>query len=667
MASIPRASSSLEGFFQVLPTIEKQYTSPSRSPDFATPKEAQRLSDDPVLARILHQYLPTQAREQVGASVHKLSRRVLQSSVLHHAIEAETNVPTLHPLTTFGEVNKTDPLRTCAGWKALKDICVEEGTVSIAYDKTKTDFNRRIAQFGIIHVWTPTAAMTMCPMSMTDGAATLLSRHLDDPDGDQPGRQAVFAETYKRLVSRDPRQSWTSGQWMTERTGGSDVSGTETVARRLTQGEIAEDEKLGLDQDILGQPLGPWRIDGFKWFSSATDSDVAVLLARTSQGISAFLIPMRRKVRGRAAHGTDEPDGEATELNGIRIQRLKEKLGTKGLPTAELEIKGARGWLIGQEGKGTKEISAILNITRLHAAAGSVSYWSRGLAVCRAFSKVRKARGRLLYDHPQHVLWMASETVKYWAAAHFSFFGIALLGCNDQRQEAVFQNTASETLISPDYSYRAALLRLLTPVIKARASVASVNGLRECIECLGGVGYCENNEDGGVMNLAKLYRDTLANTIWEGTASVMAEDVCRVVRDRRIAGGNVIPAIFASWVWGVLSHCRDRFTEECDAVEERLQTLIALAQDSSAEELEYHGRDLLTHLEVISCAVLLLHDASTDGDEVASHIASRYVWSHVAPHSRSQRRQTNWKDSASIDRKIFLGASFRHERQIGKL
>merc|ERR1712054_634996 len=116
---------------------------------------------------------------------------------------------------------------------------------------------------------------------MTDGAVKLLSRHLGQPDGDQPGRNAVFAESLRRLVSKNPREAWTSGQWMTERTGGSDVSGTETLARRLTGEEIACDEKLGRKQDGIGLPLGPWRIDGFKWFSSATDSDMTVLLAQT--------------------------------------------------------------------------------------------------------------------------------------------------------------------------------------------------------------------------------------------------------------------------------------------------------------------------------------------------------------------------------------------------
>ncbi|KAI1137686.1 hypothetical protein F5Y05DRAFT_58235 [Hypoxylon sp. FL0543] len=665
MAYVPRPSSSTEGFFQPFPTLEPQYTSAKLSKGTAA-GTSQHLSDDPVLARILHQYLPPEAREQVGVSIHKLSRRVLQPSVLHHAVEAEVNVPTLHPLTTFGKVNKTDPLHTSAGWKALKAIGVEEGTVAIAYDKAATNYNRRIAQFGISHVWSHTSAMTMCPMSMTDGAATLLSRHLNDPDGDQPGRQAVFAEAYRRLVSRDPQQSWTSGQWMTERPGGSDVSGTETVARRLTKEEIYENERLGLDQDILGQPLGPWRIDGFKWFSSATDSDVTVLLARTSQGISAFLIPMRRKVVHQDATSEGTIGGDATELNGIRIQRLKEKLGTKGLPTAELELKGARGWLIGREGKGTKEISAILNITRIYAAAGSASYWSRGLAVCRAFSKVRKARGRFLHEHPRHVLWMAAETVKYWAATQFTFFGIALLGCSAQGWDATARNTPSETLVPRDSTRQAALLRLLTPVIKAQVTKASVSGLRECMECLGGVGYCENNEDGGVLNIAKLFRDAIANTIWEGTASVMAEDVGRVIRDRRIADGNVIEAVYCSWVRGVLRRCR-RYFKECEAVEEKLQALVCLVRGASAEELEIRGRDILAHLETISCAALLLHDAGTDGDEIASHVASRYVNSWGVGVRPSQGANAACRENAIIDRKIFLGANFRPGVREGKL
>ncbi|KAM0272561.1 hypothetical protein ACHAQH_008671 [Verticillium albo-atrum] len=481
----------------------------------------------------------------------------------------------------------------------------------------------------------------MCPMVMTDGSASLLQTHLHDEDASQPGCRAVFTEYYRRLVSRDPAEAWTSGQWMTERSGGSDVRGTETVARRMTSAELSAADEPG--QDVLGQPLGPWSIDGFKWFSSATDSDMAMLLAQTPKGLSAFCIPMRRKA------------GNGSELNGIRIQRLKNKLGTKGLPTAELELKGARGWLIGEEGKGVKEISTILNITRLHTSAGSCSYWSRGLAVGRAYSKARVVRGAYLHENPQHTYWMAAETVKYMAATSFSFFGVALLGCLEQGA-GIVAGTPAAKLIPDDQTARI-LLRLLTPVVKAQNSLAAVSGIRATMECLGGVGYCENHEDGGILNLSKLFRDSVVNTIWEGTVSVMADDVVRVIKDGRVAGGRVIEDVYSVWVRKVLEPCRQGFAKECAVVEERLDALLALLSEVKADvaELEYSGRKILEHLEIITAAVILLHDANMDLDEIASAVGSRYIWSTAILNSQFKRDRIEWKAESALDRKIFLG------------
>ena len=133
----------------------------------------------------------------------------------------------------------------------------------------------------------------------------------------------VFREALARLTDLDPDRAWTSGQWMTERAGGSDVRGTETVATRIGMRAGGEDAD--------GMPLGPWRVDGFKWFSSATDAQMAVLLARTENGVSAFYAPLRRR-------NPTSPD--RTESNGVTIQRLKPKLGTRALPTAD---RGGRG------------------------------------------------------------------------------------------------------------------------------------------------------------------------------------------------------------------------------------------------------------------------------------------------------------------------------------
>ncbi|KAJ8108977.1 hypothetical protein OPT61_g7792 [Boeremia exigua] len=348
-------SSSTAGFFQALPSLPPQYTSPDAVPAPANQSSSTSLSDDKVLARVIDLYLPPN-RAVVTAHLHRLARVALDPRVLTYATDAETNHPVLRPLTTFGQENRNDSLWTTAGWQRLKEIGIAEGVVAVAYAQGEETarLNRRIYEFSLGHVWSVTGTMTGCPMSMTNGAATLLSRHLKDADGEQTGRVRVFEEAYRRLTSRDPKYAWTSGQWMTERSGGSDVSGTETLATRLTAEELAWDEENGRSEDAVGMPLGPWKIDGFKWFSSATDSEMAVLLARTEKGISAFYIPMRRRRGGRpaAANIVNLEAPPETELNGVRIQRLKNKLGTKSLPTAELELRGCRAWLIGTEGRG---------------------------------------------------------------------------------------------------------------------------------------------------------------------------------------------------------------------------------------------------------------------------------------------------------------------------
>jgi len=149
---------------------------------------------------------------------------------------------------------------------------------------------------------------------MTDGAARLIETY---------GTDAMKNGPYKRLTSRDPKLFWTSGQWMTERPGGSDVGSTESVAQR--------------------DPDGGWQINGFKWFSSATDADMTMLLARVvdekgdytegSRGLSLFFARIK-------------DDHTHSKLNGVRIHRLKNKMGTKAVPTAELELDGMKAQLV---------------------------------------------------------------------------------------------------------------------------------------------------------------------------------------------------------------------------------------------------------------------------------------------------------------------------------
>jgi alkylation response protein AidB-like acyl-CoA dehydrogenase len=269
---------------------------------------------------------------------------------------------------------------------------------------------------------------------MQDGAATLLKRHLSLPYiKEDSHRETVFRMAYHRLIARD-KDAWTSGQWMTERIGGSDVSGTETLATYSPDLSLESTE-------MTGSPLGPWVIDGFKWFSSATDSQMSIALAQTPKGLSAFYIPMRRTTA----------DG-STELNGISISRLKNKMGTKALPTAELELKGSRAYLLGEEGHGIREISTVLNITRIHTAVAALGHFGRGLAIAKAFTNVRQLAGRgkmtPLKDMPLHIHTLAETTLSYRANMLFAYFTIYLLGISDQAHPTTTsqKSTASHRL-----------------------------------------------------------------------------------------------------------------------------------------------------------------------------------------------------------------------------
>lgn len=113
---------------------------------------------------------------------------------------------------------------------------------------------------------------------------------------------------------------------------------------------------------------------------------------------------------------------------------------------------------------------------------------------------------------------MTSQTIKHRAACHLAFLGVALQDLSEQ-DVAVVKDTKAECFLPSDPREAEILLRVLTPVMKSQCSLASVAGLRECMESLGGVGYCENNFDGGFLNIALIFRDTNVNCIWEGSTS----------------------------------------------------------------------------------------------------------------------------------------------------
>jgi len=436
---------------------------------------------------------------------------------------AETEPPVHVPYSTFGE--RIDEIRVSDAYVALGRLGVEMGVTALPYESGPYGEKARLVWAGLVSMWGPSSALYSCPVAMTDAAARTLLLH-----GNNAEREVV-----ERLTTRDTDRAWTSGQWMTETIGGSDVSRTQTEARR---------------------DGGQWRLFGTKWFTSATTSEMALTLARPegapegSRGLVLFRI-----------HRLND-DGRP---NAIFVRRLKDKLGTRSLPTAELELQGALAHPVGdpEEGGGVRKIATMLNITRIHNAIGSIGSLSRGLAWARAYANVREVFGAPLHTLPAHRATLMDLTVDHAATLALTLRCCELTG----RAE---HGVASEDEI--------ALLRGLTPITKLTTARWAVAGAAEAMEAVGGVGYCEDS------TLPALVRNTHVQPIWEGTTNVLALDVLRAeVRSGSVQamlrdieetvgplGGEAILSETVSTIKQALGELRDRWARMDDEVAAQL-------------------------------------------------------------------------------------------------
>lgn len=500
----------------------------------------------------------------------------------------------------------------------------------------------RIVQYLRELIFESSSANVGCPGAMADGAARVLQHHLRNSKL-SPEEQRVFQNAYDHLISRDPTTAWTSGQWMTERIGGSDVSRSETVAAYSPLSNDAPpcDPKEGI-------PLGPWSIDGFKWFSSATDSNMTILLAQTPKGLSAFYAPMRRHNPSLVVSATGVTGG--TELNGVTISRLKNKMGTKSLPTAELQLRGMRGWLIGNEGQGIKEISTVLTITRIRSAISALGHVSRGLTVARAFAEVREVgagRGKRikLVDSALHMRTLADMTVEHHAMMLLTIYSSYLLGL-EENPSSTREPPAAIAAITPPFELVTPLLRVITPLLKAYVTKQAIPLVYACMESLGGVGYLENVES-EYMNIARLFRDVCVLNIWEGTTDVLGTDLIRALKHPK-GGADSIKALSLVISSGGGDVESAYITKQWDALRTRLET-------NTQEDLVQDARSSLWKLAEILMAVLFLLDAKSDDGPAIREMYQRYLASRslltgqAAGLGRTQA-------SLELNREIVFGA-----------
>ncbi len=435
------------------------------------PRLGNQYQEDALLREFLARNLPPEVLRSIEPELVEMGEQA-GGELYRLQLADRLHEPALTQWDAWG--NRVDEIELSPLWQRAAPLAAQSGLVAIPYEAKHGRYSR-LHQFANVYLFHPSTDVYTCPLAMSDGAArTLLSS----------GHKEAIRRAISHLTSRDPAHAWTSGQWMTETTGGSDVGASLTTAVR------AED--------------GAWRLYGKKWFTSAVTSQMALTLARPEgsgpggSGLAMFYVETRDE------HG---------RLNGIRVERLKDKLGTRKVPTAELYLDGTRATLIGEPRNGTRAIEPMLVITRTWNSVTSVAFMRRALALARSYACERRAFGKRLADLPLHNDTLATLEAETRAAFLLAFELVDLIG----RQEA--GEISSE---------QKALLRLLTPISKLLTAKQAVAVVSETIEAFGGAGYIEDT------GIPMLLRDTQVLPIWEGTTNVLSLDA--VLRGDPAAG-----------------------------------------------------------------------------------------------------------------------------------
>lgn len=419
----------------------------------------------------------------------------------------------------------------------------------------------------------------LCSIGMTTGVRRLIERYGDDE---------VRAMFLPRLTDNDFDRGWDGSMYLTERAGGSDLGTTETTARLVD---------------------GAWKLDGFKWFCSNVDGDAIVTLARPEgaptgiKGIALFAVPRRL------------PDGRP---NGLHIRRIKDKLGTRAVPTGEIDMVDTTAYLLAgdgdaHDGRGINRMMEFVNESRLGVAAMGAGIMRRAFleAVIRAHQRV--AFGKPLAEHGMVREQLIDLLVASEAGAALLF---RLAGRLQPETEAIGAGDR--------------VARILVPLCKIRCARGGVQSASLALELFGGNGYIED------WPLARQLRDAQCHTIWEGAENVLALDVLRTIAKEQaheplleLLGGHVAAAIHP-----LLAEAR----ASAERATGRLAESLSRITTAGPEVARMRAGRLAGDLADLAQVALLLDDAQwalgERGDARKAVVATWLARALLEPHGR---------------------------------
>lgn len=392
------------------------------------------------------------AEPQLSAMGERAAREVAPL-----AVTADRNTPRL--ITHDARGMRVNRVEYHPAYREMERIAYGSGMIAMKYQTHEHSDCAPILGFALGYLFAMAEAGLYCPLCMTDGVARVLTRY---------GSHEQSLTVVPHLTSSDPATLWTGGMFLTERAGGSDVGANQTVAKKAAD--------------------GTWRLTGHKWFCSNVDAQAVLVTARPegaqpgTKGLRTFLLLTR-----------DNP--------GVEIERLKDKLGVRSMPTGEVTLTDAPAEEVG----GFGAIAEMMNLSRLYNSVASVAVIGRAVYEARHYIERRQAFGRPVVEWP-----LAQETFFDLEAEHM--FATLL---TFEAVDALARADAGD-------AEAARLLRVLVPITKAVTGKLTVPCVSEAMELIGGNGYIEDSV------LPRLLRDGQVLPIWEGTTNILVLDALRV-------------------------------------------------------------------------------------------------------------------------------------------
>jgi putative acyl-CoA dehydrogenase len=404
--------------------------------------------------------------------LHALGKLAGSPEAIEWGFAANRFPPELRTHDRFG--NRVDRISYHPAYHELMRVAVGHGLHAAPWAADRP--GAHVARAAAFVVWSQVEAGHGCPISMTYSIVPALR---NQPDLSAEWESRLVARTYDpRDVPAPEKAGAIAGMGMTEKQGGSDVRANTTRA------EPAGD--------------GDWRLTGHKWFCSAPMSDVFLMLAQAPGGLSCFFVPRWL------------PD--STRNAGLRLVRLKDKLGNRSNASGEIELDGALAWLVGEEGRGVRTIIDMVAHTRLDCVLGATATVRQAAAQAFHHAAHRRAFGNALVDQPLMRVVLADLAVESEAATVTAL-----------RLARAFDDAARGDATAD------ALRRLATAVGKYWVCKRQPTVVGEALECLGGNGYVEESI------MPRLFRESPLNGIWEGSGNVICLDVLRAMAREPLA------------------------------------------------------------------------------------------------------------------------------------